>query len=358
MIKIENKKNEKFKIKKNEKSKTFKFKFYTLVFSIYIIFVGYANSVAENEVCVYADMKNLRLIPSGQAVAMKLKTHGVLVVGVKNDDGFPAKKSGIKNGDIITAVNGTKLLNTTHFEEIIKAVGENEITLTVNRNNETHKIKTKPIKTEENTYEMGMWLRDSAAGIGTISFYTSDKKNFYALGHPIADSDTQKNFSVRTGKLELVDIHGAKKGMKNNPGELIGTMSDYEIGTISKNTASGICGEIKDNGIILEKPLEVCKKQDVQTGSAYIMTTVSDCGVEKFEIEILKILETNKNKDFVIKITDKKLIEKTGGIVQGMSGSPVIQNGKLVGAVTHVFVNDPTRGYGIFIENMLTETEN
>ncbi len=347
-----NSKNE----KKNEKEKIFKFKFYSFVFSIYIIFVGYANSVAENEVCVYADLKTQKLIPSGQAVAMKLKTNGVLVVGVKNDENLPAKKAGIKNGDIITMVNDTNVLNTAHFEEIIQAAGENEITISAKRDNQTHKIKLTPQKNSD-TAEIGLWLRDSAAGIGTVSFYTSDKKLFFALGHPIADSDTQKNFSVRTGKLELVDIHGAKKGKKNAPGELIGTMSDYEIGSILDNTDSGIYGEIKDTGVILNEAMEILPKEKVCAGKAHILTTVSDCGVEKFEISILKILDNNKNKDFIIKITDKKLIEKTGGIVQGMSGSPILQNGKIVGAVTHVFVNDPTRGYGIFIENMLSEAE-
>jgi len=326
------------KNKKNGKSKIFKFKFYTLIFSIYIIFVGYANSVAENEICVYADLKNLKLIPSGQAVAMKLKTNGVLVVGVKNDTDLPAKKAGMKNGDIITMVNDIKVLNTAHFEEIIKAAGENEITICAQRENKAYNVKLKPRKNNE-TFEIGLWLRDSAAGIGTVSFYTSDKKHFYALGHPIADTDTGENFSVRVGKLELVDIHGAKKGKKNNPGELIGTMSDYEIGNILKNSDCGIYGEIKDRGVILEKPLEVMEKEEVKEGKAHIFTTVSDCGVEKFEVKISKILDNNKNKDFIIKITDKKLIEKTGGIVQGMSGSPIIQEGKLVGAVTHVCVN-------------------
>ncbi len=351
---LENQKNQ--KIKKIQKNKIFKFRFYALVFSIYIIFVGYANSVAENEVCVYTDLKSKKFIPSGQAVAMKLKTSGVLVVGVKNDDELPAKKAGIKNGDIITMVNDTKVLNSAHFEEIIKAAGNNEITLHLKRDNKLYKTNITPQKIGE-AFEIGLWLRDSAAGIGTVSFYSGDKKHFFALGHPIADSDTQKNFPVREGKLELVDIHGAKKGKKNSPGELIGTMSDYEIGTILTNNDCGISGEIKDKGLILEEAMEILPKEKVCTGKAHILTTVSDCGVEKFEISILKILDNNKNKDFIIKITDKKLIEKTGGIVQGMSGSPIIQNDKIVGAVTHVFVNDPTRGYGIFIENMLSEAE-
>ncbi len=357
MTEIETEKNfKKDKKKKSKKEKILKFKFYAFIFSIYIIFVGYANSVAENEVCVYSDLKNTRLIPSGQAVAMKLKTNGVLVVGVKNADNLPAKKAGVQNGDIITMVNDTKVLNTAHFEEIIKTAGGNEITLTLKRENDIHKIKLTP-KKHSDTTEIGLWLRDSAAGIGTVSFYTSDKKHFFALGHPIADSDTGENFSVRVGKLELVDIHGAKKGKKNKPGELIGTMSDYEIGNILKNSDCGIFGEIKDNGVILETPLEIMKKDELEEGDAHILTTVSDCGVEKFKIKIIKILNNKDNKNFVIKVNDERLIEKTGGIVQGMSGSPILQNGKIVGAVTHVFVNDPTRGYGIFIENMLAEAQ-
>lgn len=284
---------------------------------------------------------------------MKLKTNGVLVVGIKNDDKSPAKKCGIKNGDIIKEVNNVEVLNTNHFEKIIESVKDNEITITIERNSEQLNLKTKAVLNENLKYEMGMWLRDSAAGIGTISFYSADKKHFYALGHPIADSDTNKNYDIRKGTLEIVDIKGSKKGTRNSPGELIGVMTDYEIGTLKVNTPMGIYGDLTNEGVVLEKYMYALPKNKVKLGKAYIMSTVNDKGVGKYEIEITKIIDNNDNKDFIICITDKKLLEETGGIIRGMSGSVIIQNEKIVGAVTHVLLNDQTKGYGISVENML-----
>lgn len=339
-----------------KKNKNFKIKFYLFTISIYVLIVGYANVIADSFEKTSYNLKNTTLIPSGQAIAMKLKTNGVLVVGVKNNDKYPAKKCGIKNGDIIKKVNDVEVLNTIHFQKILDTVKNNEITVSVERDGEILKFKTKPILTNNENYEMGMWLRDSAAGIGTVSFYSNDKKHFYALGHPVTDSDTEKNYEIRKGTLEIVDIKGAKKSNGNSPGELVGTMTNYEIGTLITNTESGIYGDLKNTGVVLEKPMEILPKSEVKLGKAYIMSTVDQNGVGKYEIEIAKITD-NENKDFIICITDKSLLSKTGGIVRGMSGSPIIQNNKIVGAVTHVLLNDQTKGYGISVEKMLDITK-
>lgn len=336
-----------------KKSKKFKIKLYLFVIIIYAVAVGYANVIADEYSSVSLQIKNVKLIPSGQAVAMKLKTNGVLVVGVKNNRDYPAKKCGIKNGDVIKQVNDTQVLNTKHFQKIIDVVKDNEFVVTVERKGEILKLKTKALKNENNDYEMGMWLRDSAAGIGTVSFYTEDKKHFFALGHPITDSDTEKNYEIRKGILELVDIKGAKKGSVDSPGELVGIMTDYEIGNIKTNNENGIYGDITNSNVILEKPMYILPKNQVKLGKAYIMSTVNQNGVGKYEIEITKIINNDDNKDFIITVTDKKLLEETGGIIRGMSGSVIIQNEKIVGAVTHVMLNNQTKGYGIGVENML-----
>lgn len=306
----------------------------------------------ENSIYV-SELSKATLIPSGQAVAMKLKTNGVMVVGTEK--GLPARNAGLEVGDIITAVNGIKVLNTNHFEDIISKSDGEKLSLSLKRGSKKVNAEIKAEKNSSGQLVCGMWLRDSAAGIGTISFYSSDKTKFYALGHPINDNDTNQTYDIRKGSLSVADIKGAKKGEKNNPGELIGSVGDFEIGSILQNTGSGITGNLESTGVALEEPMKIMKKSEIKTGKAYIMSTVSDEGVGKYEIEIIKILNGDENKDFIIKVTDEGLIEKTGGIVRGMSGSPIIKDGKIVGAVTHVMINDPKKGYGISIDNMLSQ---
>ena len=342
----------KLKIKFDKKNK--KIIKITIFLIICFCFTAYNISKKENSVYVSSASETM-LIPSGQAVAMKLKTNGVMVVGTEAN--MPARKSGICVGDIITAANDVKILNTNHFEDIILKSGGENLTFSINRDGKEIKTDMKAEKNDAGQLVCGMWLRDSAAGIGTVSFYSADKTKFYALGHPINDMDTNLTYDIRKGALTLVDIKGAKIGEKNKPGELIGSMENYEIGNILYNNNSGIAGDLSSQGVVLEEPMEIIPKDKVSPGKACIMSTVSDKGVGKYEIEIVKILNGTDNKDFIIKVTDKTLISLTGGIVRGMSGSPIIRDGKIIGAVTHVFVNDPTRGYGIFIENMLAEAE-
>ena len=310
---------------------------------------GFANSA---EITVGANFSECRLIPSGQAVGMRLKTKGVMVVGVEQGD-LPAKKAGIKNGDIITKVNDVSLQNTRHFEEILKAVGEQCVSLHILRGNQSLTVNLTPQRNQANQLVCGMWLRDSAAGIGTVTFFTEDQKQFAALGHPVNDSDTQKIYDVRTGQVELVEIKGAYKASQNRAGELVGVLSDIAVGSISKNTQTGLLGTLDNQNFIQREPVAVGAKREVKLGKATILSTVSENGCGEYEIEILKILEGKGNRDFIIRVTDETLLSQTGGIVQGMSGSPILQNGKIIGAVTHVLVNDSTRGYGISIEKMM-----
>lgn len=336
----------KIKIQKNNK-KIIKI---TVYISILLAFFLY-NTKSEKKSVYVSSMSDNMLIPSGQAVAMKLKTNGVLVVGT--EENMPARKSGIKVGDIIKSVNNINVLNTNHFEDIIfKSKGE-KLDILLNREGNDITLKFKAEKNDANQLVCGMWLRDSAAGIGTVSFYSPDKTRFYALGHPVNDIDTNLTYDIRKGALTIVDIKGAKKGEKNNPGELMGSIGETQIGNILYNNEKGISGNLSSTGVVLEKPMEVIPKSEVSPGKAYIMSTVTDKGVGKYEIEIIKILNGEENKDFIIKVTDDALIEETGGIIRGMSGSPIIRDGKIIGAVTHVLVNDPKKGFAISAENMI-----
>ena len=293
-----------------------------------------------------------RLIPSGQAVGMRLKTKGVMVVGVEQGN-LPAKKAGVKNGDVITKVNAVTLQNTRHFEEILRSIGENTVTLTVLRGDKSVQLDITPQRNQANQLVCGMWLRDSAAGIGTVTFFTEDKKQFAALGHPVNDSDTDKTYAVRQGQVELVEIKDVNKAEKNRSGELVGVLSDIAVGTIQSNCATGLMGSLENEEFIERKPIPAGVKREVKLGKATILSTVCEKGTLEYEIEILRVLDGQGNRDFIISVVDERLLSQTGGIVQGMSGSPILQNGKIIGAVTHVLVNDPTRGYGISIEKML-----
>ncbi len=344
------------KRKKTKSKKTKPLKILLAAFGVSCVLLGTVRSAGQQEISV-AKQIEYRLIPSGQAVGMRLKTKGVMIVGVEQGN-LPAKKAGLKNGDVIIKVNDTALQNTRHFEEILRIVGENTVTLTILREDSLITKKLTPERNQENQLICGMWLRDSAAGIGTVTFFTEDKTQFAALGHPVNDSDTLKTYDIRKGQVELVEIKGAKKAEQNRVGELVGVLSDISVGTIIKNCETGLIGTLDNQQFIQREALPVAGKREVRLGKATILSTVSEAGTCEYEIEIMKILDGKGNRDMILRVTDEKLLSQTGGIVQGMSGSPILQNGKLVGAVTHVFVNDPTRGYGIFIENMLTEAKN
>lgn len=294
----------------------------------------------------------------GRTVGICVDTKGVLVLGVgqvKSTDGkeYMPCKGILRSGDIILEIDNIKINNK---EELIDAVkNKSTIKIKAMRNDKEFNINVNPIKSvDDNTYKLGLWIRDSTQGIGTITYYDKENNTFAALGHPINDVDTGEKMKIDGGEILDANIIKAEKGQIGTPGALIGNIDfNRTIGYINSNENNGVFGKMcgKIDGI--EMPIGY--KNDVKTGNASIYVNTSGKFVEKYSIHIDSInkYNTNDTKNFVLTITDKRLLGMTGGIVQGMSGCPVVQNGKLIGAVTHVFVNDPTKGYGIFVENML-----
>ena len=303
------------------------------------------------------------VIPSGEAIGVKVHTDGVLVVGmseVKDEKGRkcePAKNAGIQVGDRIVSVNSEEVQNTSSFCRMVNDC-KGKVVLKIVRGEKKIDIDVDAVYSEESgSYKVGLWVRDSTAGIGTLTFYNPKNMTFAALGHGICDSDTKDIMTVKRGSITECNIRRVEKGEKGNPGELIGDFSSKDIGEIVENTPIGIYGKIQN--VPETEAVRVASRFEVKEGKAQVLCEVSENLPKAYEIEITKVSKSPKisNKDFVIKVTDTELLEKTGGIVQGMSGSPILQDGKLVGAVTHVFVNDPTRGYAIFAENMLSEAD-
>ena len=299
----------------------------------------------------------------GTPFGIKMFTNGVVVVGladVKTDTGSfnPAAEAGLKAGDIILSVNGKTAGSNTDVEKAVESSDGKPVRLSVSRGGEKFSAAVRPLRSEsDGLYKVGLWVRDSTAGIGTLTFYDPAENCFAGLGHGICDSDTGQLMPLLSGDIVPVTISGVTKGAKGTPGELRGYFTDdTACGSLGANAANGVYGLMKRP--VQGKAVKIAMKQDVQTGPAQICTTIDGNTPASYNIEIEKIdcRDGVDSKNLVIRVTDAQLLAKTGGIVQGMSGSPILQNGKLVGAVTHVFVNDPTRGYGIFAENMLTES--
>ena len=304
-----------------------------------------------------------KVIACGKVVGVVMKTDGILVLGtgsVKDDTGKISKPSEgvIKTGDVIVSCNGTPL---TEKEELKKAVSSTDgetLNFEVKRNNDLLDVKITPIQNEFGEYKIGAWVRDSTQGLGTITFIEPKSGNFAALGHGVYDVDTKELMPVAEGVVTLSELSGVKKGESGEPGEIIGMLDKENIvGEVATNTSSGIFGTMNSKGIksLEGEELEIGLMQDVKEGTAVIRSDVIDGVVTDYTIDIESISRfgSSADKGMVIRVTDERLINKTGGIIQGMSGSPIIQNGKLIGAVTHVFVNDAKKGYGIFIENMM-----
>ena len=309
-------------------------------------------------------IEDVDVIPVGEIVGIKLYTNGVMVVGmasIEGEDGNiykPYQETGIQEGDCITHVNGVEITSTNKLvEEINKTLGE-EIELTFNHKEETKTGKIKPVKNKDDKYKLGLWVRDSAAGVGTVTFYNEDTKCFAALGHAITDIDTGEVLSTSSGEIDNAQILSIVKGQKDEPGKIEGVInSDISIGSIYNNTKFGIFGVIKNQQNILldfNRKMKVASRNEIKIGEATCLSGI-DGEIKEYKLEITKIYQNNNydNKSMLINITDESLIEKTGGIVQGMSGTPIIQNGKFVGAITHVLVNNPTVGYAVFGDLML-----
>lgn len=330
-----------------------------------ILFYGYRSfGTGSDQTIKTGATVSQKVYASGEPIGIYIKTRGVLVLGTQqiraadNQISSPAEHK-LKSGDYILEINGKEISSKKEFQSALQKNGTKEVILTILRNGQEIKMKLHPVYSEENQcYQIGAWIRNDTQGIGTVT-YIKENGEFAALGHGINDMDLGVHLDISGGSVYQTSIATIMKGKAENPGELIGSI-DYipenYLGNITSNTECGIFGTIEKNQNQFQNGelLEVAKAAEVKTGKAYLRTSISGKSKD-YTIEIEKIMKNKKDsrKSIQIKVTDPELIELTGGIVQGLSGSPIIQDGKLVGAVTHVLVNDPTRGYGIFIENML-----
>ncbi len=299
----------------------------------------------------------------GSPFGIKIYTDGVMVVGIdsvatEKGNVTPATNAGLKEGDLIVSINGQEVYSNEDVAKIIEGSGGSTLVLKIKRDKKQMTLKVKPaICYQSGKYKTGIWVRDSSAGIGTLTFYSPSKGVICGLGHGICDVDTGKLLTLNSGELVEAEILGVQKGSSGNPGELIGKFKDDSLGRLVLNNETGVYADC-DFECDDKKLTKMALKQDVKTGNAEIYTTVDGQAPAFYSCKIEKIAHNDSvTKNMVIRITDEKLIEKTGGIVQGMSGSPIFQNGKLVGAVTHVFLDDPTGGYAIFAENMLKSAQ-
>ena len=306
-----------------------------------------------------------RLVPVGHTVGIKLFSEGVLVVGlsqVESDRGActPAKDCGLKVGDVILEADGQEVESTEHFQAVIARSAGEDVELTVRREGETVELSARGVEGNDGTVRLGAWIRDSLAGIGTMTFYDPESGVFGTLGHGINDTDTQVLMPLEAGAIMYSTVKAVNPGEAGAPGELRGNFDlKRDLGTLYANTDLGVFGTMPAEDFPwTQQALEVATSEEVECGPAEILSNISGDSVERYTVEIEKICDADgPSRNFILRVIDERLLAATGGIVQGMSGSPIIQNGKLIGAVTHVLVNDPTRGYGIFIENMLEAAE-
>ena len=285
------------------------------------------------------------------------------IKGEDNQKHKPYEQSGIEEGDRIIKINSEEITDTNSLINIVNNSKGQNLEIEYVRNGAMQNASITPIKYTDGTYKLGLWVRDSAAGVGTVTFYEPETKTFGALGHGITDIDTNELINIASGEFITTKILNIAKGESGNPGKIQGTIDNQtKIGTISKNTKFGIYGKVDNLSTLqLDKnnEMEVALREEVEPGKAYILCSLDNSTPQKYEIEIEKVFRDNNydNKSMQIKVTDLRLIEKTGGIIQGMSGSPIIQNNKFVGAVTHVLVNNPQEGYGVFADIMLKKSK-
>ena len=300
----------------------------------------------------------------GTPFGVKMFTDGVLIVGLsrihtENGLSCPALESGIVEGDVICSIDGEKVYTNEDVASFIENSDGETLSMLIKRDGETMTVEVTPEKMADGSgYKAGFWVRDSSAGIGTLTFYDPETMVFAGLGHAVCDVDTGEPLPLLSGEIVPAAINKIKRGVSGEPGELGGVFTSAKaLGEVSINNETGVYGVLNSN--IGGVSLPIAPKQDVYEGKATILATINGTKAKEYEIVIEKVSmsDNSPTKNMVIKVTDEELINKAGGIVQGMSGSPIIQNGRLVGAVTHVFVNDPTKGYGIFIENMLEAAE-
>lgn len=326
---------------------------YTLSFKLF-------NKIPFKDVDVEI-MPKIYVIPSGKPIGVKMYTDGVLIVGISyvtDSSGkniYPAKDAKIHEGDIIKKING---INIHSIEEMSECINNSDgrLNITIERGRTLYDVSADACRSgDDGNYRLGIWVRDTAAGVGTMTFYHPETKSFASLGHAITDIDTGDILKLDHGEIISCDIISVNKGSKGEPGELIGTFTNDSMGDIYINNSLGVYGKLNSNFSADAEPMPIATRFEIRTGEAQILADVDGNGVRTYNIEILRSAKDNSqnNKGIIFKVTDDELIKKTGGIVQGMSGCPIIQDNMLIGAVTHVFINDPTKGYGIFSENMI-----
>ena len=336
-----------------------------LVLLVALLFTGQPRAAAayapESECTLCSAAVGHKVIPVGRAVGIKLFSDGVLVVGlscVETEDGArcPGRDCGLKTGDVITHINGDEVDTIEQVQSLVTEQAGEPLTIQAMRGRKQVQLTAAPVENSSGVYQLGVWLRDSMAGIGTVTFYDPSSGVFAALGHGINDVDTAMLMPLETGGIMDATVADVKRGAVGQPGELHGQFNlEKNLGSLYANTERGIFGRLNQCGIdTRQQAMEVATRDQIHEGSATILSNVQGSKVEEYDVKITHIsAEGNNHKDLMIQVTDPDLLAATGGIVQGMSGSPILQDGRIVGAVTHVLVNAPTRGYGILIENML-----
>lgn len=318
----------------------------TLIFTLLII---------PNYALAYSDY----IVAGGENIGIELNSKGVIIVGTYEVNGInPAKEANLRAGDKIIKINDKDVIN---IEEMLKVIensnNKSNIKITYLRGNKTNDTSLKLSKSNDNIYKTGLYVKDSISGVGTLTFIDPNTKLFGALGHEIIEKNTGQKLEIKDGKIYSSTVTGITRSDIGKPGEKAARYDSSDIfGNVKENTTSGIFGNYTST-IPDKKLYKVAKEDEVKTGNATIFTVIDGNTIESFAINILRI-NKNTTKNILFEITDSRLLRNTGGIVQGMSGSPIIQDNFIVGAVTHVVVDDPTKGYGIFITTMLEEAEN
>lgn len=333
-----------------------------IIFILVVAFLGYQKEKQSDVVPTSSEIKVEKAVPMGNTVGIYINTKGILVIdtgevtGMNGKNSAPAKNK-LMQGDYIVGLNGKAMKTKKQLVESITNCQGKTLVFTVLRNDEEIDVKVEPVQADMNMYKVGIWVKDDLQGLGTIT-YVADE-SFGALGHSVTDTDTGEILSVSGGELYEADIFGVEKGVVGTPGEIEGMIAyqtENVVGRIEDNRLYGVFGEVTNEFkqyVDEEEAIVLANKDEVQIGKAQIQSYVSG-EKERYDIEITALHKNdNGDPEMEILVTDQDLIDLTGGIIQGMSGSPIIQDGKLVGAVTHVLVDDPTRGYGIFIEEML-----
>lgn len=322
---------------------------------------GSADASASEAVQTAAGLPET-LIPVGHAVGIKLFSDGVLVVGLAEletagGQAAPAKDCGLKVGDLILQADGTEIRSTEHFQSLVQEEAGRPVMLQIKRGSKLMELEAGCIQDESGVWRLGAWIRDSLAGIGTMTFYDPASNVFGTLGHGINDVDTALLMPLEAGAIMDATVKAVKRGTSGEPGELKGSFNlSEDRGELYANTECGVFGTMSPCAITERPAVPVAQPEEVKTGPATILSNIRGDAVEEFTVEITQIRSrTADTQNLIVEVTDPRLLEETGGIVQGMSGSPILQNGKLVGAVTHVMVDDPARGYGIFVTHMLEQ---